>query len=150
MRYSVIVDFTHKMQREYDDDDEQLTDDDDFTDAEIERNKPGFDFPGLDYTQFDDGTGCGFGSYDWAGVLGPKAMQKLAQELCLEVTDERSMGTLGAPGCGLAVVPNIICRGTHPDCDGWVDAFITPIPTEREMHKLDWEGAKEKLKALMD
>lgn len=149
MLYSVIVDFCVKMRRSDDDDEDgpTLSDDDPFTESEIEDNKPDFDFPRLDYTQFDDGAGCGFGSYDWSGVLGPKAMQELAQKLCLEVTDDQSMGTIGAPGCGWGSVPNIICRGCW-DNDGWVEAFITPIPTEREAKKLSWEQAKEKLKAL--
>lgn len=152
MRYSVIVEFTRKMEREYDNSDDEgylivPTDDDEFTESEIEDNKPDFEFPGLDYSQFDDGTGCGFGSYDFAGVLGEKAMQELMRKLCLEVTEDKTMGTIGAPGCGLGMVPNILCRGCEDD-SGSVEAFITPIPTKREMKKLNWNDAKKRLAAL--
>lgn len=151
MRYSVIVQFTRHIDREYTyDDDGELTsgfDDEDFTKDEIRKNKPDFKFRGLAYTQFDDGRGCGYGDYDWSGVLTETAMKKLMQKLCLEVTDEKSMGTIGAPGCGYVQVPNIIMRGSEDDCI-FVDAFVTPIPTEREAKKLTWETAKQNLAAL--
>lgn len=149
MRYSVIVNFTVYMDDpdEWDCDEDKPSENEEFTKAQVEHNKPSFEFPGLEYTQFDDGTGCEYGSYDYMGVLGPKAMRKLMEELLLEVTDDLSMGTMGAPGCGIGVVPNIICRVDSDD--GWTEAFITPIPTELETRKLDWEGAKEKLRQMV-
>lgn len=151
MQFSVIVEFSKHIDRDYKYDDEgDLTagfEDEDFTEDEIEDNKPEFEFPGLDYTQFDDGMGSGYGSYDWSGVLDSKAMRKLMKKLCLEVTDEQSMGTIGAPGCGWGNVPNIICRGCETD-SGWVEAFVTPIPSEREVKRISWEGAKKKLAAM--
>jgi len=91
----------------------------------------------------------------FCAVLTRKQFDRFIEALCLTAEDVETMGSLGAPGCGLGIVPAISFRGPDDDPACVSGAYVTPIfepLTERKNHREltedDWNRIKRAVLTL--
>src|SRR4029077_10041230 len=67
----------------------------------------------------------------WCAVLSQQQFQDFVDHTNLHAQDVRTMGSLGAPGCGFGWAPAFCFRGD--DDDAMLDAYVTPLASAAEM-----------------
>lgn len=64
----------------------------------------------------------------YVALLTAKEFQAFIDDTCLVAQDVETMGSIGAPGFGMACVPAI--SFSYDRADVYADAYVTPIPKE--------------------
>lgn len=79
----------------------------------------------------------------WCGILTRDQFDEFVEQCGLTAESTPTMGSIGAPGFGVAWAPAISFSNDHPDCIA--NAFVTPIPeVERtEFNDGDWERVRD-------
>lgn len=67
----------------------------------------------------------------WCGILNREQFDQFLSHTGLIAEDVATMGSLGAPGCGLGLVPAFSFRTDDPDCIA--NAYVTPLASGSEM-----------------
>jgi hypothetical protein len=67
----------------------------------------------------------------WCGILNREQFDEFLDHTGLFAEDVRTMGSLGAPGCGYGLVPAFSFRNDDPD--SIQSAYVTPLASGSEM-----------------
>jgi len=90
----------------------------------------------------------------FCAILTRKQFEKFLEQLCLTAEDVETMGSLGAPGCGLGFAPAVSFRGPDdPACE--MNAYVTPLPEplkkkkkHRQLNEDDWKRVRRAILSL--
>ena len=84
----------------------------------------------------------------WAALLDRAQFDKFIEHCVLKAEDVQTMGSIGAVGFGIGLVPAISFTSDEPDAI--LSAYVTPIPgiSRRSFDELDWERIRSAVLAV--
>ena len=84
----------------------------------------------------------------WCAILDREQFDAFVEHCGLQAENVRTMGSLGAPGCGVGFAPAVSFRGD--DEDAIQSAYVTPLPEVRKQcgDERDWDRVRSAVLAV--